>query len=344
MSSKYTGLFVVAPISAKYTMAWGAGLFLASTLLGTSGISAKERDPEPIEDPGECPVDAPIRVASVDSLRHFEGLIGHCPETTLIESPAFRANRPTGDVRATTISDDDGSMRDRSGPDQKDESEPNFILVATHEKDSSKKGEKAAAKGEQADVQSFRLGDGSIVAIVPPETAQGLAASNEIGSAAIGSYGSAEEEAVLALRPQSYGTKFDELIDQAARRHRVDPLLLHAVIKQESRYRDRAVSHAGARGLMQVMPGTGRELGVSNSQHLFDPETNINAGAKLLSQLWQRLDGNLELVLAAYNAGEGAVRRHGMRVPPFRETRDYVAKVKANYARLAGENGIAVNF
>ena len=151
-------------------------------------------------------------------------------------------------------------------------------------------------------------------------------------------------EAVLALRPQSYSTSFDETISVAARRHSVDPLLLHAVITQESRYKHRAVSHAGARGLMQVMPATGRRLGVQNSRELFDPETNINAGAKLLSQLWQRYDGNIDLVLAAYNAGEGAVQKYGMTVQPFLETRNYVAKVKAIYTRLPGESGIAVNF
>lgn len=314
--------------TAKISGALFAGLFA----LGTPGL-AKDRPPEPIANPGECAVDAPIRVASVDSLRHFEGLIGHCPETILIESPAFKANRPRDTVRATTISEDADTVIE---PHHKQETDAQFILAAK-----TKLSEDPKKSSDAPETATFKLGDGSIVAIVPPEAVDqplDLSAMSEQA----GEYGA--EETIFALRPQSYGTRFDSLIDEAARKHRVDPLLLHAVITQESRYRDRAVSSAGARGLMQVMPGTGRDLGVSNAQHLFDPATNINAGAKLLSQLWNRLDGNLDLVLAAYNAGEGAVRKHGMRIPPYRETQDYVVKVKANYARLAGENGIAVNF
>ncbi len=322
---------------AKFTLI-GTGL----TVLCGAGVAAKERDPEPIENPGECQVDAPIRVASVDSLRHFEGLLGHCPETTVIESPAFKANRPRANVRSTTISEETEPMI--RGPGYNDEAtdDPRFILAAKADTQGrDKTSEKASAK-PSLEAETFKLGDGSIIAIIPPESARAPVEADGLGGQ--GPIGDQDVEAVLALSPQSYGTRFDAIIEQAARVHRVDPLLLHAVIKQESRYRDRAVSHAGARGLMQVMPGTGRDLGVRNPQHLFDPTTNINAGAKLLSRLWQTFDGDLELVLAAYNAGEGAVRKHGMKIPPYRETQDYVAKVKANYVSLAGENGIAVNF
>lgn len=91
------------------------------------------------------------------------------------------------------------------------------------------------------------------------------------------------------------------------------------------------------------MPQTGRGLGVHNADLLFDARTNIDAGARLLKSLWARFGGRLDLVLAAYNAGEGAVRKYGMAVPPYRETRDYVVKVRAAYTRLAGESGIAAN-
>ena len=292
---------------------------------------AKEREPEPIEDPGECPIDAPIRVASLDSLRHFEGLIGHCPESTLIESPAARANRPRGVVR-------DVSIPSEPTPEARQELGARLIIA----KAGSGEGHVGAKEPSRKEHEAVTVtsSDGSSVSITPPKSA--FTARSVSGT--VMHADTDDVEAVLALRPQSYSTSFDETISVAARRHSVDPLLLHAVITQESRYKHRAVSHAGARGLMQVMPATGRRLGVQNSRELFDPETNINAGAKLLSQLWQRYDGNIDLVLAAYNAGEGAVQKYGMTVPPIRETRNYVAKVKAIYTRLAGESGIAVNF
>ncbi|WP_379553640.1 lytic transglycosylase domain-containing protein [Qipengyuania sp. DGS5-3] len=310
-----------------------------STLFVCSAAQAKERQPEPIEDPGECPVDAPVRVASVDSLRHFEGLIGHCPETSLIESPAFRANRPLGAPDNVSIPSSQLIVPDRQADARLIIAKTNTRSADTRpsqtaDRPNSGRQDKSAIVTKNATSARYSA-DGSSVAIVPPASAF---------VAPLGGETSAEAEAVLALRPQSYSTAFDAKIAQAARRHRVDPLLLHAVITQESRYRHRAVSHAGARGLMQVMPATGRQLGVRDSRQLFDPETNINAGAKLLSQLWRRFDGDTDLVLAAYNAGEGAVRKHGMQIPPYRETQDYVVKVKAIYTRLAGESGLAVTF
>lgn len=290
------------------------------------GATAKEREPEPIENPGDCPVDAPIRVASIDSLRHFSGLIGHCPETTLIESPAYQANRPRGYTRHPNDLREPTNNSEATGAGR-----PDQVIVASA---------KARKSPTQQTSNQTRAGDYSVAIVPSPEAFRPI---NHVSTSAVAGEQS-DIESILALRPQSYSTKFDQKIADAARTHRVDPLLLHAVIKQESGYRQRAVSHAGARGLMQVMPATGRALGVRNAQHLFDPNVNIDAGAKLLSQLWGRFDGNIDLVLAAYNAGEGAVRKHGMTVPPYRETRDYVVKVKANYRRLAGESGITVNF
>ena len=304
-----------------------------SGVLAAAGapLAAKERPPEPIANPGECPIDAPLRVASIDSLRRFEGLIAHCPETMVIESPAFRINRPKVDAR---IRDREQSQPSYLEPPADAPSGSVVIAAARPEPVPTLAAGSTAAQPRGAMVE--------YVAIVPPAAA--FAPDSAAAAVPIGAETQPEVEAILALRPQSYATSFDEKIAHAARTHRVDPLLLHAVIKQESGYRQRAVSHAGARGLMQVMPATGRSLGVADPGSLFDAEVNIAAGAKLLSSLWHRFDGNVDLVLAAYNAGEGAVVKHGMKVPPYRETRDYVAKVKANYRSLASESGIAVPF
>ena len=111
------------------------------------------------------------------------------------------------------------------------------------------------------------------------------------------------------------------LIDAAARRHSVDPRLVHALITVESRYRANARSRKGAMGLMQLMPATARELQVGNP---YDPASNIDAGVRHLRQLLNRFD--LQLAVAAYNAGAGAVQRFNG-VPPFRETQAYVRQV-----------------
>lgn len=125
--------------------------------------------------------------------------------------------------------------------------------------------------------------------------------------------------------------RYAGLIESEARRSRVDPALLHAVITVESGYNPMAVSRAGARGIMQLMPDTARQYGVRD---VFDPAQNIRAGARLLSDLKARYRDDLKLVLAAYNAGAGAVDRNGQRIPPFEETMNYVPRVLGIYARL----------
>lgn len=117
--------------------------------------------------------------------------------------------------------------------------------------------------------------------------------------------------------------RFSELIRQAAERHGVDVRLLEAVIRVESNFEHRARSHKGAMGLMQLMPATARQYAVADP---YDPADNIDAGARHLRSLLDRFD--LRLALAAYNAGEGAIRRHGG-VPPYPETRAYVARILA---------------
>ena len=122
---------------------------------------------------------------------------------------------------------------------------------------------------------------------------------------------------------------FGDLIHEKALKYDLDPALVAAVVETESRFRSRARSQVGARGLMQIMPRTGRWLGAHN---LDDPEQNVEAGAKYLKYLQNRFDGNMDKAIAAYNGGEGNVMRyHG--VPPFRETRSYVKKVLSRYQR-----------
>ncbi|WP_428423398.1 lytic transglycosylase domain-containing protein [Methylibium sp.] len=122
-----------------------------------------------------------------------------------------------------------------------------------------------------------------------------------------------------------------QFVREAARLHRVDAALIHAVIGVESGYAARAVSSRGARGLMQVLPGTARQYGAAD---LFDPQQNILVGTRHLRALLDRFNDDKSLALAAYNAGEGAVLRHGLQVPPFAETRAYVPAVLARYESL----------
>ncbi len=125
------------------------------------------------------------------------------------------------------------------------------------------------------------------------------------------------------------------LMAAAAQRHDIDPLLLHALAHVESRHQSQAVSPAGALGLMQVMPATGRSMGVARAEReLLSPQANLEASARYLKRLQTRFGNDLPLVLAAYNAGEGAVERHGRRVPPYAETQAYVRQVMAVYAEL----------
>jgi hypothetical protein len=126
------------------------------------------------------------------------------------------------------------------------------------------------------------------------------------------------------------GRPFAELIETVSLKHGIDPALVHAVVEAESNYRPGAKSQVGARGLMQVMPATGRDLGVASAAMLFDPQQNLEAGVKYLKWLLARFDGDLPNAIAAYNAGPAAVARY-RGVPPFRETQDYVKKVLANF-------------
>jgi lysozyme len=124
------------------------------------------------------------------------------------------------------------------------------------------------------------------------------------------------------------------LIDRVAQAHDIDPLLLHAIARVESRHQSGALSPAGAHGLMQVMAPTARQFGLDDARELQDPSTNLEVSARYLKNLQSSFGNDLPLVLAAYNAGEGAVKRYGGRVPPYRETQGYVRKVLAEYDLL----------
>lgn len=128
----------------------------------------------------------------------------------------------------------------------------------------------------------------------------------------------------------------DQLIRTNAGRFGIDPYLVFLVIEKESRFHTRAVSPKGAMGLMQLMPGTARRLGVRKP---FDAAENIRGGTQYMRELMDLFGGKVDLVLASYNAGEGAVLKFGRNVPPYRETRDYVKTIGKRYGLTGREPG-----
>jgi soluble lytic murein transglycosylase-like protein len=126
-----------------------------------------------------------------------------------------------------------------------------------------------------------------------------------------------------------------EAVASASAQTSIDPALIHAVIRVESNYNTRAVSRRGAQGLMQLMPSTARRFNVTNP---YDPAQNVLAGAQYLLELHTLFNGNIPLIIAAYNAGPKAVSKYHMRIPPFMETRLYVPKVLDVYRRIRAES------
>jgi soluble lytic murein transglycosylase-like protein len=123
----------------------------------------------------------------------------------------------------------------------------------------------------------------------------------------------------------------DNLIVESSARNGVDPVLVYAIMHQESTFKSHAVSPKGARGLMQLMPKTAARYGVTN---IFNPRQNIEGGARYLRFLLDLFDGDVELALAGYNAGEGAVMKYGNRIPPYSETQEYVRRIGRRYALM----------
>jgi Transglycosylase SLT domain len=134
-----------------------------------------------------------------------------------------------------------------------------------------------------------------------------------------------------------FKSKYNDIIVRAARYHDIDAALVSAVIKAESDYDPKTVSHKGARGLMQLMPATAKRFGVTNS---FDPEQNIYAGTKYLRWLLDKFGDNADLAVAGYNAGEGNIKKYDG-VPPFRETVNYINRIARHIRKAIETNQIA---
>ena len=151
----------------------------------------------------------------------------------------------------------------------------------------------------------------------------------------------AAKNVIPADIPTSGDSNLDQIILRVGMREGVDPRLIHAVIWQESKYKPAALSHAGAQGMMQLMPATAKRF---NCDDVSDPESNITAGTKYLRWLLARFEGDVTLALAGYNAGEGSVDKYAG-VPPFGETQNYVAIITGRYGKtyhpvLAPEDAI----
>ncbi len=127
----------------------------------------------------------------------------------------------------------------------------------------------------------------------------------------------------------------DHYLVDAGTKNGIDPLLLYSIMHQESSFKSHAISPKGARGLMQLMPGTAIRFGVTN---IFDARQNIEGGARYVRFLLERFDGDVRLTLAGYNAGEGAVEKYGRQIPPYAETQEYVRRISRRYAILRDPN------
>lgn len=174
----------------------------------------------------------------------------------------------------------------------------------------------ASALPASAQLYSWRDAEGMLVVSDRPRTDGGNMKTFEVPRA----------RTVRTTRPSALPARaaaFDEVIEEQAAEQGLPPDLVRAVIQAESGFNPNAVSVKGAMGLMQLMPATATELGVTNPFH---PEQNIRAGVAYLRQLLDRYDSDVSLALAAYNAGPGAVERYSG-IPPYRETRDYVKKI-----------------
>ena len=169
----------------------------------------------------------------------------------------------------------------------------------------------------------------------PPATqdSQGLSSGNGVASGpkkgikVEPAAANQQRESIQPVAPVGAHSSFDDMIERTAAEHQVDPELIRAMVKVESNFNARAVSSRGAIGLMQLIPATARRFGVTN---ILDPNANLSGGVRYIKYLMDLFGGDVQLSLAAYNAGEHAVDRH-YGVPPFPETRNYLRKISEIY-------------
>ncbi len=211
--------------------------------------------------------------------------------------------KETDKSKDTAKSKDSEKPKADASPDQK---KPDLTLSKNLASESSSKNQSTASEGASTPPPP--------VADAAPLAPMSAASSQEIN---VPNTGSASDRMMDKVK------QYEPHIRSAAARYNIDPNWIAGVIWQESRGNPRAVSHCGAMGLMQLMPGTAKQLGVSNA---FDIGQNIDGGAKYLRQMLDTFSGNMSFATAAYNAGPGNVMKH-RGIPPFRETQDYVPKV-----------------
>jgi len=190
----------------------------------------------------------------------------------------------------------------------------------------------ALSRPALADIYSFKDENGVVHFSNLPDDKRYKLIRREAGSAPAPVAAPAVAAAANVYMPAEESIRrFSPIVDTASRLHGVDAALIHAVISAESGYNPSALSKAGAMGLMQLMPQTAKRYGVTN---IMDPVQNITGGVRYLRDLLSMFNGNLELAIAAYNAGENAVIKYGNKIPPYAETVQYVPKVLGFYRKF----------
>jgi soluble lytic murein transglycosylase-like protein len=190
----------------------------------------------------------------------------------------------------------------------------------------------ALSRPALADIYSFKDENGVVHFSNMPDDKRYKLVRREAGSAPAPAAAMPVATAASLYMPAEESIRrFSPIIDTASRLHGVDAALIHAVISAESGYNPSALSKAGAMGLMQLMPQTAKRYGVTN---IMDPVQNITGGVRYLRDLLSMFNGNLELAIAAYNAGENAVIKYGNKIPPYAETVQYVPKVLGFYRKF----------
>jgi soluble lytic murein transglycosylase-like protein len=178
------------------------------------------------------------------------------------------------------------------------------------------------------------------VEVVTTETVKTPAAETEKPAATVEPV-KTPEQPILQVKKPSLGSlstgnaTIDAYIEEFSALYNVDPLLIYAQMSQESSFRARATSAKGASGFMQLMPATAARFGVTN---IYNPKQNIKAGVKYMRWLLDKFGGDMRLALAGYNAGEGAVMKYGNKIPPYRETQNYVLKIMTHYELISNQD------